>query len=54
MQIYWWQLGGSYLIGRYVDDGRLAENIATDVSEGRDALAICTSAMRGCGAKAAR
>jgi CheY-like chemotaxis protein len=29
MQVYWWQAGGSYLVGRYGDDGRRMENVAT-------------------------
>jgi CheY-like chemotaxis protein len=45
MQIYWWQLGGSYLIGRYERDGRRMENIA--LSYDRDAaLEICAAALR--------
>jgi CheY-like chemotaxis protein len=52
MQIYWWQLGGSYLIGRYVDDGRRLENIAT-AYERNEAIAICAAAMHGAEREAA-
>jgi len=52
MQIYWWQLGGSYLIGRYVEDGRRLENIATSYDRD-EALAICAAAMRGAEREAA-
>lgn len=43
MQVYWWQTGGAYLIGRYDEDGRL-ETIGR--SYDRDAVvAICGAAM---------
>jgi CheY-like chemotaxis protein len=45
MQIYWWQTGGSYLIGRYDADGRRMENIA--LSYDRDAaVEICAASLR--------
>jgi CheY-like chemotaxis protein len=46
MQVYWWNLGGAYLIGRYVDDGRRLEHVAT-AYEREDAIAICERMMRG-------
>jgi CheY-like chemotaxis protein len=45
MQIYWWQLGGSYLIGRYERDGRRMENIALSYDRGA-AVEICAAALR--------
>ena len=45
MQVYWWQVGGSYLIGRYDRDGRRMENIA--LTYDRDAaVEICAAAIR--------
>jgi CheY-like chemotaxis protein len=46
MQVYWWNLGGAYLIGRYVDDGRRLEHVAT-AYERDDAIAICAQMLRG-------
>jgi CheY-like chemotaxis protein len=45
MQIYWWQAGGSYLIGRYDADGRRMENIALTYNRPA-ALEICRSLLR--------
>ena len=45
MQIYWWQTGGSYLIGRYDEDGRRMENIALTYNRPA-ALEICRSLLR--------
>ena len=52
MQVYWWQTGGAYLVGRYEDDGRRIANVAS--SYDRDAaLDICAAAMRAVTADAA-
>ena len=45
MQIYWWQTGGSYLIGRYEADGKRMENIALTYSQPA-AIEICASVLR--------
>jgi CheY-like chemotaxis protein len=45
MQIYWWQTGGSYLIGRYDPDGKRMENIALTYSR-RAAIEICAAVLR--------
>jgi len=45
MQIYWWQTGGSYLVGRYGDDGRRLENIALTYDR-KSAVEICAAALR--------
>ena len=45
MQIYWWQTGGSYLIGRYDSDGRRMENIALSFDRAA-AVEICAAALR--------
>ena len=45
MQIYWWQTGGSYLIGRYDSDGRRMENIALTYSRPA-AVEICAAVLR--------
>jgi CheY-like chemotaxis protein len=45
MQIYWWQLGGSYLVGRYERDGRRLENIALSYDRAA-AVEICAAALR--------
>lgn len=45
MQIYWWQAGGSYLVGRYDEDGRQMENIALTYNR-LAALEICRSLLR--------
>ena len=45
MQVYWWQTGGSYLIGRYDDDGKRMENIALTY-ERAAAIEICASLVR--------
>ena len=46
MQIYWWQEGGSYLIGRYDGDGKHLENIALTYDRA-SAVEICASLIRG-------
>jgi CheY-like chemotaxis protein len=46
MQIYWWQTGGSYLIGRYDPDGRRMENIALTYSRAA-AVEMCAALLRG-------
>jgi CheY-like chemotaxis protein len=52
MQVYWWQTGGAYLVGRYDEDGRRIVNVAS--SHDRDAaLEICAAAMREHAADAA-
>jgi CheY-like chemotaxis protein len=45
MQIYWWQSGGAYLVGRYDDDGRHLENIALTYDRG-SAVDICAAVLR--------
>ena len=45
MQIYWWQTGGSYLIGRYDADGKRMENIAL-LYERSAAVQTCAAIMR--------
>lgn len=45
MQIYWWQTGGSYLIGRYDPDGRRMENIALLYDRGT-AVQMCAAIIR--------
>lgn len=45
MQVYWWQMGGSYLIGRYDRDGRRMENIALTYDRAA-AVEICSAAIR--------
>ena len=45
MQIYWWALGGSYLIGRYDRDGRRMENIALSYDR-EAAVEICAATLR--------
>ena len=45
MQIYWWQTGGSYLIGRYDSDGKRMENIALTYDRA-GAVEICASLVR--------
>ena len=45
MQIYWWQTGGSYLIGRYDADGKRMENIAL-LYERRAAVETCAAVIR--------
>jgi CheY-like chemotaxis protein len=45
MQIYWWQSGGSYLVGRYDDDGRHLENIALTYDRS-SAVDICAAVLR--------
>ena len=45
MQIYWWQTGGSYLIGRYDPDGKRMENIALTYSRPA-AVEICAALLR--------
>jgi len=45
MQIYWWQTGGSYLIGRYDPDGKRMENIALTYSRPA-AIEICAAVLR--------
>ena len=45
MQIYWWQTGGSYLIGRYDPDGKRMENIALTYSRPA-AIEICAALLR--------
>jgi CheY-like chemotaxis protein len=45
MQIYWWQTGGSYLVGRYDEDGRRLENLALTYNRPA-ALEICRSLLR--------
>jgi CheY-like chemotaxis protein len=45
MQIYWWNTGGSYLVGRYDDDGRRMENIALAYDRSA-AVDICAAALR--------
>lgn len=45
MQIYWWQTGGSYLIGRYDSDGKRMENIALTYDRS-GAVTICASLVR--------
>ena len=45
MQIYWWQTGGSYLIGRYDADGRRMENIALTYSRAA-AVEMCAALVR--------
>jgi len=45
MQIYWWQAGGSYLIGRYDEDGSHMENVSRTFS--RDAaVALCARIIK--------
>ena len=44
MQIYWWQTGGSYLIGRYDLDGRRMDNIALLYDRGA-AVQTCAAVM---------
>ena len=51
MQIYWWQTGGSYLIGRYDPDGKRMENIALTYSRPA-AIEICASVLRAESARA--
>lgn len=46
MQIYWWNEGGSYLIGRYDGDGKRLENIALTYDRA-SAVEICASLIRG-------
>ena len=45
MQIYWWQTGGSYLIGRYQADGKRLENIGL-VYERNAAVQMCAAILR--------
>lgn len=45
MQVYWWQTGGSYLIGRYDPDGRRMENLALTYNRAA-AVEICRSLLR--------
>ena len=45
MQIYWWQAGGSYLIGRYDDDGTHLENISRTFDR-EAAVAICERLLK--------
>ena len=45
MQIYWWQTGGSYLIGRYDSDGKRMENIAL-LYERIAAVQTCAAIIR--------
>lgn len=45
MQVYWWQVGGAYLVGRYNDDGRRLENLALTYSRA-SAVEVCASLMR--------
>jgi CheY-like chemotaxis protein len=52
MQVYWWQTGGAYLVGRYDQDGRRISNVASSYDRGA-ALEICAAAMREVGADAA-
>ena len=40
MQIYWWQAGGSYLIGRYDDSGAHMENVSRTFDR-EAAIALC-------------
>ncbi len=49
MQIYWWDEGGSYLLGRYDGDGKRLENIALTYDRA-SAVEICASLIRGEGA----
>ena len=51
MQIYWWQTGGSYLVGRYDADGKRMENIALTYSRPA-AVEICAAVLRAESAKA--
>ena len=51
MQIYWWQTGGSYLIGRYDPDGKRMENIALTYSRPA-AIEICAAVLRAESARA--
>jgi len=44
MQVYWWETGGAYLVGRYDEDGRRIANVAS--SYDRDAaLEICAASL---------
>ena len=45
MQVYWWQTGGSYLVGRYDPDGKRMENIALTYSRPA-AVEICAAVLR--------
>lgn len=45
MQVYWWQAGGSYLVGRYDEDGRRMENVAHTFDRG-SAVAECARYIR--------
>ena len=45
MQVYWWQGGGQYLVGRYDDDGRRMDNVAYAFDRAR-AIEICQKYMR--------
>lgn len=45
MQVYWWQTGGSYLIGRYDPDGRRMENLALLYERGA-AVQTCAAIIR--------
>lgn len=45
MQIYWWQSGGSYLVGRYDADGKRMENIALTYLR-TAAVEICAAVLR--------
>lgn len=45
MQVYWWQLLGAYLVGRYDEDGRRLDNIALTYTRS-SAVEVCASLMR--------
>lgn len=45
MQIYWWQTGGSYLIGRYDEDGKRMDNIAL-LYDRTAAVETCAAILR--------
>lgn len=45
MQVYWWQTGGSYLIGRYDLDGKRMENIAL-LYDRSAAVQTCAAILR--------
>jgi len=45
MQVYWWQAGGSYLIGRYDEDGSHMENVSRTFDRAA-AVALCERIIR--------
>lgn len=45
IQLYWWQSGGCYLLGRYERDGKHMENVALTYDRG-SAVEICASLIR--------